>query len=87
MSSVDIATNFLKFKFYQICNICVFVEGCGRVPATPAPTPSPTPTEPTVNGSVRSKPCSGEETNRTACLNGGTCFVLVIEDERQTSCL
>lgn len=61
-------------------------EGCGRVPATPAPTPTPTPTEPTVNGSLRGLQCNGEETNRTACLNGGTCFVFVIQEVRETSC-
>lgn len=63
-----------------------FSEGCGRVPATPAPPTSPAPTEPTINGSARSYECTSEEKNRTACLNGGTCFVLVIGKDRVASC-
>jgi len=64
----------------------VVTEGCGRVPATPPPATSPAPTEPTINGSARSVACNGQEVNKTACLNGGTCFVLVIGKDREPAC-
>ncbi|KAL4240139.1 hypothetical protein ACF0H5_000933 [Mactra antiquata] len=62
------------------------VEGCGRVPATPPPTTPPAPTEPTINGSVRALECTSAETNETACLNGGTCFVFVLAEIRTATC-
>ncbi|XP_045213723.1 uncharacterized protein LOC123564302 isoform X1 [Mercenaria mercenaria] len=67
-------------------NCSIAKEGCGRVPATPAPTTTPSPTEPTINGSLRGIQCTKDEANRTGCRNGGTCFVLVIQGERIASC-
>ncbi|XP_052262903.1 pro-neuregulin-1, membrane-bound isoform-like isoform X2 [Dreissena polymorpha] len=62
-------------------------EGCGRVPATPAPSTPLTPTEPTINGSVRNVECTSGEVNRTACLNGGTCFAMELNSgERVAAC-
>lgn len=65
-------------------------ESCGRVPATPRPTTPPPNTTPraTLNDSVRSLPCTENETREAGCLNDGTCFVLVLEyNKRETSCL
>lgn len=65
-------------------------ESCGRVPATPRPTTPPPVTTPraTINDSVRSLPCTENETKEAGCLNDGTCFVLVVGyNKRETSCL
>lgn len=65
-------------------------ESCGRVPATPIPTTPPPITTPraTINDSVRSLPCTENETRETGCLNDGVCFVLILEhNKRETSCL
>lgn len=61
--------------------------GCGRTPATPRPTTAAPVTVTTTFVSHR-KPCSANETQAQGCLNGGTCFVLEIEEgeERTTHC-
>lgn len=67
-------------------------DGCGRVPAAPNHTvTNPMPNNPTINQNYflfenRTYECYLEEKNKTACLNGGACFALIIQGERSAYC-
>lgn len=79
--------NILLWMLVLGPHLLTITDGCGRVPATPAPTTvPPTPTEQTINGSVRALKCTPEEVGKTKCLNNGTCFVLKVAEDRIASC-
>ncbi|KAL5018313.1 hypothetical protein ScPMuIL_004035 [Solemya velum] len=67
-------------------------EACGRTPATPRPTAppgsaftTPLPTTPTPRPTHRVN-CTASEIASRACLNGGICFVVVLDNKRTASC-
>lgn len=68
-------------SFYQV------TEGCGRVPATPAPPTTPRPTVTSINGSASRLECDYSEITKASCYNGGTCYILVLENTRVPNCI
>lgn len=67
--------------------LLIYTEGCGRTPATPAPPVVTTPSY--VNTTIPENHrlvCNENETQKTACLHGGSCQATILDDYRTISC-